>query len=285
MSYVSDEILMAYADGELTPEERQALERLLRQDPVLRGRLEPYIETRTRLASAFEHALREPVPERLIAAIERARPSPRAIRTDASLGARLRSMIDAAVSRLAPGGYGMTPALAASVAALLVGAGTVGWIAGRATTPSSPPQEVALISTRGTDLVATGALAHALERSPSRTILSTDGGRTSIEPVLSFRTATDTVCREYRVTIAGAKQDAAGLACRNPNGAWRIAQHVETPKQGAAAPSEGDYQTATGASIPAIDAMVETMISGEAFGAEEEAQVLKIPAPPSAAEQ
>lgn len=285
MSYVSDEILMAYADGELTPEECQALERLLRQDSVLRARLEPYIETRTRLASAFEHTLREPVPERLIAAIERARPSARTIRADASLGVRIRSMIDAALSHLAPGGYGMTPALAASMAALVVGAGTVGWVAGRVTTPSSPPQEIALIATTGPDLVAAGALAHALDSSPSRTILRTDGGRTSIEPILSFKTTTDTICREYRVTVAGAKQDAAGLACRNPNGAWRIAQHVETPKQAATAPPEGDYQTATGASIPAIDAMVETMISGEAFGVDEEAQFLKIPTAPSGAGQ
>lgn len=276
MNYVSDEILMAYADGELTPEECQALERLLRQDPVLRARLEPFIETRTQLASAFEHTLREPVPERLIAAIERARPSSaRASLAGFPLGGRIRAFIEAAASHLAPGGYGVTPALAASMAALVVAGGAVGWVAGRATSPSPPPQEIALIAASGQDLVAAGALAQALDANPSRTILRTDGGQTSIEPIVSFKTKTDTVCREYRVTVAAAKNDSAGLACRNPNGTWRIAQHVETPKQITGAPQEGDYQTATGTNNPAIDAMVETIISGEAFGEIDEARFLK----------
>lgn len=277
MNHVSDEILMAYADGELTPEECQMLERLLRQNPVLRARLEPFIETRTQLASAFEHTLREPVPERLIAAIERARPSARPSLAGFPLGSRISGFIESVASHLTPGGYGVTSALAASMAALVVAGGAVGWIAGRTTSPSPSlsPSETALIVVSGPDLVAAGALAHALDANPSRTILKTDGGQTSIEPIVSFKTKTDTVCREYRVTVATAKNDSAGLACRNPNGTWRIAQHVETQKLAAAAPREGDYQTATGTNIPAIDAMVETMISGEAFGIDDEAQFLK----------
>ncbi|MBN8912579.1 MAG: hypothetical protein J0H65_11090 [Rhizobiales bacterium] len=272
MSYVADEILMAYADGELTPEECQALERLLRQDAALRVRLAPFVETRAQLATAFEPTLREPVPDRLIKAIERARPQARASMTSVPLGGRLRLLVDAAAARIAPGGF--TPALAASMATLVVAGAAVGWLAGRANTPAEAPPS--LIATSGPDLVASGALAYALDANPSRTVLTTDNGRTSIEPIVSFRTTTDSVCREYRVTVSGAKQDAAGLACRTPSGTWRIAQHVETPKQPARTPAtDGTYQTATGINNPAIDAMVETMISGEAFGADDEALFLK----------
>lgn len=271
MSYVADEILMAYADGELTPEECQALERLLRQDAALRARLAPFVETRSKLATAFEPTLHEPVPDRLILAIERARPQARASMAGFPLGAWIREIVDAAAARLAPGGF--TPALSASMAALVVAGSAVGWVAGRSTVPTSAPPS--LITASGADLVASGALAYALDANPSRAVLTTDGGRTSIEPIVSFRTTTDSICREYRVTFSGAKQDAAGLACRNPNGTWRIAQHVETPKKVATPPREGDYQTATGINNPAIDAMVETMISGEAFGADDEALFLK----------
>jgi hypothetical protein len=92
-----------------------------------------------------------------------------------------------------------------------------------------------------------------------------------VVPVLSFRTADNTVCREYRVRTAEADRDFAGLACRDAAGAWRIAQHVETPKH--VASPEG-YQTATGAGIASIDAMVEAMISGEAFGTDDETRLL-----------
>jgi anti-sigma factor RsiW len=266
MSHVSDEVLMAYADGELTPDECYALERLLRHDPVLRARLEPFIQTRMRLATAFEPTLHEPVPLRLIAAIRRSRPPARASLTALPLEGRLRDVVSKAKALLAPGGSSLTPALAASIAALLVAGAMAGWIAGRATAPSS------LMASSGPDLVATGALAEALEANPSGT--SADGAEASVVPVLSFRTADNAVCREYRVKSTAADRDFAGLACRNADGVWRIALHVETGKLGPASP-EASYQTATATNVPSIDAMVETMMAGEAFGTDDETRLLK----------
>ena len=263
MSRVSDEVLMAYADGELTPEECQTLERMLRHDPVLRQRMEPFIRTRAELASAFGPTLHEPVPERLIAAIRRARPPARASASGLPFGGRLVDLVRRVAAALMPDG--MTPALAASVAALVVAGAAAGWMAGRGDQPAS------LIVASGSHLVAGEALAEALETNPSGTESRSDRARASVVPVLSFRTADNTVCREYRVRTAEADRDFAGLACRDAAGAWRIAQHVETPKQ--AASPEG-YQTATGAGIASIDAMVEAMISGEAFGTDDETRLL-----------
>lgn len=263
MSRVSDEVLMAYADGELTPEECQALERMLRHDPLLRQRMEPFTRTRDELASVFGPTLSEPVPERLIAAIRRASPPAHAGVADLPLGRRLGALVQRAVATLMPDG--LTPALAASVAALVVAGAAAGWMAGRDGQPES------LIVARDSHLVAGATLAQALETNPSGTESRSDRARASVVPVLSFRTADDTVCREYRVRTAEADHDFAGLACRDSTGAWRIAQHVETPKQ-TAAPT--GYQTATGAGIASIDAMVEAMISGEAFGRDDETRLL-----------
>lgn len=266
MSQVSDEILMAYADGELTPEECQALERTLRHDPVLRARVEPFIQTRDRLSAAFAHTLLEPVPERLIATVRRARPPARASAAGFPFAAHVRSFLAAASAALAPGG--LTPALAASMAVLVVAGATAGWLAGR-THGESP----ALIASSGPDLAATGVLAHALEATRSGTVSDVEATQASVVPVLSFKTADDTVCREYRVRSAGPERDFAGIACRKADGAWRIAQHVEMPKQATAAPD--GYQTATGTNVSSIDTMIEAMMSGEAFGSEDEARLLK----------
>ncbi len=268
MIAVPDEMLMAYADGELSPEESQALETMLNHDVHLRARLEPFVETRTRLASAFEHTLHEPIPDRLIAAIARAPVQSQSAPTSTpSLAERLRAAIDAIETALFPNGF--NPALAASAAALVaIGAGA-GWLAGH-----RAPAHPGLIEVARLDdgrLVASGALAQVLELKPSGATDTGANGET-IVPVLSFRNKDEGVCREYRVAGLSSQSDFAGVACRTAEGTWRVALHVETQKQSAGGPS---YQTASGASVPAVEAAVDALITGDAFGKEDELKFLK----------
>jgi hypothetical protein len=261
---VADEMLMAYADGELTPPEQQALEQLLRQDPVLRSRLEPFIHTRMRLSTAFDAALREPVPDRLVEAIRRGPP-----RQPVKLPVqrRVRSALAGVAATMAPNGF--TPALAASWAGLIVVGAAAGWIAGYMA--SSP-----VIATSGSDLVAAGVLEQALEGNRSNFVSETDSHGRAAVPLLSFRTKHNTVCREYRLLSGESSRDFAGLACRNTDGAWRIAVHVETAKLPPPPPQDTqDYGTAFGPSNPSVDAVVDKMMAREAFGKEDERALLK----------
>jgi hypothetical protein len=267
MVSIPDEMLMAYADGELTDAERDALENILFQDPVLRDRLEPFVETRLKLSYAFDHMLHEPVPDRLVAAISLAaakpQPAEEVVRT--SWYANIRETFANAFTSTFP--YGMSPLVAASAAALFVIGGAAGWIGGRVF------EAPGLIAVTDQGLVASGSLARALETLPSGVASATGSGAThgSVTPVLSFRSRNDGFCREYRVKGAASAPDFAGLACRGSDGTWRLALHTETPK------AEGDfgsYQTATSASVPAVDALTEGLISGDAFGRDDEAAIL-----------
>ena len=65
MTHLSDETLMAYADGQLKPAEMARLERLLASDPGLRARLEVFRTTGRDLASLFDDHLNAPLPLRL----------------------------------------------------------------------------------------------------------------------------------------------------------------------------------------------------------------------------
>lgn len=264
---VPDEMLMAYADGELTPEETKALENLINEDVELRSRLEPFVHTRTRLATAFQHTLHEPVPDRLIAAIARA-PVPKARPQAVSFGERIRSAMDTAAATLFP--HGFSYATAMSAALLLAAGATAGWLAGHT---GAPPSSLVAASEKGLGLDASGALARALETSASGTASPVSASGASIVPVLSFRTQNNAVCREYRVAGAVSGPDFAGLACRTLDGTWRVALHVETPKQ--TGTSANSYQTATAGNVPAVDALVETLIAGDALGSDDESRLLK----------
>lgn len=271
---VPDEMLMAYADGELTPEESRALENLIGQDPTLRARLEPFVHTRTRLASAFEASLHEPIPDRLIAAIARSRPASQARPKRASAAAGIRDILDAVTAALFP--HGISQAALASVAALVCAGTVAGYFAGRTTTPSSALIEAA---SANLGLVATGALAQALETSPSGSATREQTLGASIVPIVSFQSQGNGVCREYRIAGHAAGQslpgpDFAGVACRSADGHWRVALHAETAKQ-PHAPDGTSYQTATAPNVPAVDALVDTLIAGDALGSADEAALIK----------
>ena len=60
-----DEILMAYADGELDPARRAEIDAAIAKDPALARRVEQQRALRARLAGAFAKVLDQPVPERL----------------------------------------------------------------------------------------------------------------------------------------------------------------------------------------------------------------------------
>jgi hypothetical protein len=64
MTY-SDDTLMAYADGELEPAERAAIEQAMRTDPAIAAIVERHRALRADVAAAFAGILDEPVPARL----------------------------------------------------------------------------------------------------------------------------------------------------------------------------------------------------------------------------
>ena len=62
---ITDEMLMAYVDGELGEAQRTAVDSAVAADPALFERLERHRRLRARMGGAFSGVLTEPPPERL----------------------------------------------------------------------------------------------------------------------------------------------------------------------------------------------------------------------------
>lgn len=112
MQRPSDELLVAYLDGELSEAERSEVQSWLARDPALRDRLAGLAETTALVRQAFDDDLRDELPARLIAAA-------RGGATVVPLAARPRGRARQWVG----------VALAASVAGIVVGS-ALGWFAG-----------------------------------------------------------------------------------------------------------------------------------------------------------
>jgi len=128
MQRPSDEQLVAYLDGEVDETTAVEVGAWLERDPELRARLQALTESATLVRDAFDEILREPVPDRLIAAARgrdpvEAEAAPRRSATILSFGARL------ARTSVANRRWGLGVAAAASLSFLMIGAGG-GYLAG-----------------------------------------------------------------------------------------------------------------------------------------------------------
>jgi anti-sigma factor RsiW len=234
---VTDEMLVALADGELPAEEALRLEAAVAADPALAARLEALVAAGEAARRAYADVTAEPVPDRLVAAILAADAS-----TPQGAASAPPKAANAPAGRWA--GARAWPAIAAS---LVLGLGL-----GHLTAPlferdaarlaALPPSVVAALTVGASgERVEAGA-------APAVTVLST------------HRLADGTICRA--IDVAGT-EPASALACREA-GTWRLAALVGR----AAAPGTA-YRPASDLP-PLLQEVLDARGAGPALGAAEE---------------
>jgi hypothetical protein len=234
---VSDEALMAYADGEVDEATRAIIETAMRENPEIRRRIAEHRALRETMQGAFSAILEEPVPQRLIDAARG--------QTAAPAGGHVVDLARArrAAAGQAPGSRrSWQPA--AMAASLLVGLalGYVGW-------HSAKP----LVTTGSSgELIAGAGLADALSNQLSE---DRSPGLAAITG-LSFRAKTGDYCRTFSLTGSHAS---SGLACHEGDG-WKIKVLAQSP---AATSNSSNFRPAASADPPAIRVAVEESIDGE----------------------
>jgi hypothetical protein len=245
---ISEETLMAFADGELDETARAAVELAMREDPEVSRRVARHRALRERLQAGFAGELSEPVPERLMAVLRDIPAAPTSNVVD--LQNARAAMARAAQARAAKVGTGedgprarTSWGAAASIAAgVLLGVG-IGYGLWR---QSSLPIGRGAAGT----LIANGSLAGALSHQLTAEQASTGAVRIGV----SYLAKSGEYCRSF--TLAGAAP-ASGIACRHGE-QWQIhALAQEAAAQG------GAYRTAAAALSPVILKMIEDQIQGE----------------------
>jgi len=230
---VTDETLMAYADGEVDAATRTIIEAAMRDDPEIRRRIAQHRALRDAVQGAFSAVIEEPVPQRLMAAAR---------------GAAGGNVVDLAGARDAAAGQASRRGLrswqpAAMAASLLLGLalGYFGW---------RGSNTLVRISSNG-ELIAGEGLAEALSRQLSADhspgLVATTG--------LSFRAKTGDYCRTF---LTGTDAN-SGLACRE-GGSWKIKVLAQSPQTAA---NSAAFRPAASADSPAVRAAVEASIDGE----------------------
>jgi hypothetical protein len=233
---ISDETLMAYADGELDAATRASVEAAMQEDPEIRKRLARHRALRETMRGAFSAVLDEPVPDRLIQAARGQTAAPISAVVDLSLAREAaRPKNRTAPRRWQP---------AAMAASLLLGLG-LGFLAWHGSGGLIQPGS-------GGGLIARAALAEALssqlsdDRAPDRVAVAG----------LSFRDKSGDYCRTFSLSGSDAS---LGLACREGTD-WRVKALAQALQPAA---NSGIFRPAGSEDSPAIRAAVESSIDGE----------------------
>jgi len=240
---ISDETIMAYSDGELSAEERAAVERAIQGNPELEMRVARHRGLRDRLKLAYSAELSEPVPDRLLAAARRAASAP----TDGKVvnlnDARQAAQDDSrAANDESPYKTGWR-SLGGIAAGILLGLG-VGY--GMWQQGGGP-----ITRDASGALVATGRLKSALTAQ-----LTADQTPTSrVHIGISFRSKAGDFCRSFALSGAAAP---VGVACHH-GAEWQI----QSLMKGEAGEVGGQYRTAGTEMPPLLLKSIEAEISGE----------------------
>jgi hypothetical protein len=238
MMTFSDELVMAYVDGELDDAARAALEGAMTTDTDLAERVARERRLRARLHSEFDPVLREPIPERLLAAAN-------------ATSAKARTGNIVWLKRI-PASDWSWPQWSAIAASLVLGVLIAPLLRHE---PTEGP-----LGIRNGEVLASGALAHAL----SEQLSSNQGMNAPVHLGVSFLSRNGDYCRTFMLRE---KSAVAGLACREGE-SWRLQVLAATNR---ATSGSGEYQPAASSLPPAIQRSVDALIVGEPLDAKGEA--------------
>jgi hypothetical protein len=238
---ITDEVLMAYADGELDAAAMAEVERAMAEDETLAERVAIFADTRRAVKAAYPAPA--PVSADLAARV-------RALAKAAEATPASSTVIDLAARRKPAPVWSL--AMAASVALAVGLAG--GWYAGSGSSDSAGLRLTALADPAISGALATVASGQRLKL-PSGNVFSA---------IASFRTADGALCREFEYDQPTGSAY-VGVAC-DQSGTWDL--------RFAVAGFAGDGGYAPASSLDTLDAYLEATGAGQPMTTEDEAAAL-----------
>jgi hypothetical protein len=196
---ITDEMIMAFADGELAGPEAEAVRGAIEASSTLKDQFDAYQQSRLVLSAGFDGLLERPVPEEMSRLVlEQSAPGGAVVSLDAERARRGRL-------------FGFDVLSQAAAAAVLLGAAVLGGYQLGQNEPAADQLVLAGL------LPQESAIAAALSSTPAGS--SIEVGGSEFVAVATYEIAEGQVCREFELNRDGS--GTVGLACRVEAG-WQV---------------------------------------------------------------
>lgn len=249
MTKLTDEMLMAYADGQLGPADAKEVEIMVLADSEAARKVEALRRSLDLARTVMERPLREPVPQKLI---------------DTVLGtAEAQTNVVPFVKRWRPASRAAWALPLAAALMLTVGLATY---LGR-DRPEPSGFELAVGPLGGAS-----PLTAILENTGSGQGTTLPGGRKTALILATFRDSGLRPCREFEILGEESEPVEIGVACREGDERWHIVGAAEVP---AALTSNGTFLPSSNPPNDPLRAVLESIGAGTALSPEEEAELVK----------
>tara|TARA_R110002096_G_scaffold309403_3_gene503972 strand:+ start:1030 stop:1845 length:816 start_codon:yes stop_codon:yes gene_type:complete len=263
---ITDEILCAYIDGELTAEDRFAVERASEESLEVSQRIEEIKNIDDLFAENCRVIDNTPIPEKILSTLQAFTKEPSIDNVE-----RVKTIPPTNDNMPAAQQKRFWHIAAAASILLIIGAGI-----GRNMSISVPNAEQAqefIFAQQTVGVIGPeNVLFDILEKEPSgSSVTINQSNGTIVRPIMTFQNGENNYCREFN--IATPTEGTNNIACREGDNVWAI--RVTVKASGPSLLVDGLYQTATMDGEPIIDAMVRHMIKGDALGLETETLLIK----------
>jgi hypothetical protein len=266
MTAITDETLMAYADGMLPQEEMRRVALALQETPALVARLQAFGCMQDALRQPFAPILALPIPQHLLRAVIAT--NHRDVKPKGSLRERLSELLGIHRYWRRPSGGYFVPAWTLAASAVLVASLSVGWLLQTRQVASE-----GAVPFRVWGVPVSKFMQDALDGN-ARGETATRAGEQAltVTPVASFRARDGEWCRSYEKTVVATNDKTVGLACRAASGPWRIKTEVAALKSFFPV---GEQAQSTEDTNP-LDAIAGQHMVGQELSRDEEAQQIKL---------
>ena len=206
MIKLTDELIMAYVDGELEEKQADEIRKAIEKNPEALKRVKIFSDSAAMLKGIYDAPINEAVPERLIKTVKNNQ-------TDKMIS-RIRDFLNSFLRIQSwPAAYGMSLFLA-----LLFGIG-----GGDLTF-----NMISLKSDSYTMMLTGKEFGQGLETTISGQSFTLADHAIKVTPVATFQNKARRYCRQYEVLTSQNKQNnfSQGIACRNQSGKWQTCVYI-----------------------------------------------------------
>jgi len=254
MTQLTDELIMAYVDGELEEDLSRQVKEAIEKRPELLQQAQMFRDSGTMLKGVYDSPLHETIPERLIKTVKGSRQE--------SPWLRIRNLLRSFMQIPT-----WLPAHGVAFILILLFGGAMGYLGSGMISPRNGSFPFLLTSE---------GFSRGMERTISGQTFTLDGRSIQVTPIATFVDKSGRYCRQYELMSkkGGRIKVAQGVAFRKQSGTWQMWIFVVSESHGSSTNTRNNTYVPAAGKDDSFDQMIDQVMAAPPFTPQQEKKII-----------